>query len=45
MEQTKNNQNSNNELDLPKIVDTKSKPLTLIMSVDGKKVIVDAKSV
>ena len=45
MEQTENNQNSNNELELPKIVITKSKPLSVIMSVDGKKVIVDAKSV
>lgn len=45
MEQNKNNQNSNNELDLPKIVNANSKPLSVIMSVDGKKVIVDAKSV
>ena len=45
MEENKNNQNPNNELELPKTVDTKSKPLTLIMSVDGKKVVIDAKSV
>jgi|LakMenEpi03Aug12_release.lakeMendotaPanAssembly.Ray.scaffolds.fasta_scaffold1990227_2 hypothetical protein len=45
MEQNENNQNSKNELELPKVVNTKSKPLSVIMSVDGKKVIVDAKSV
>jgi hypothetical protein len=45
MEQNENNQNSKNKLELPKVVNTKSKPLSVIMSVDGKKVIVDAKSV
>ena len=45
MEQNENNQNSKNELDLPKIVNTKSKPLSVIMSVDGKKVEVNVKSV
>jgi hypothetical protein len=45
MEQNENNQNSKNELELPKVVNTKSKPLSVIMSVDGKKVIVDVKSV
>jgi len=45
MEENKNNQNPNNELELPKIVSTNSKPLSVIMSVDGKKVVIDAKSV